>query len=646
MKLATKGSGAQESFEILADESPAGLCIVQDGKFCYANSALQNITGYRKDELLAMDSLELIIGEDRDMVRQNTLKVLSGECVLPFKFRLKHKDCSIRWIVESAITIQYGGRWATLGNLIDITDRKRGEEMLETGSTVVATIDAEHNAVGCPQVTQGRAGQRRAEERLRNAEEKLQRILESATDAISIIDLKAVVTEANQRAVEMHRFSSRNELLGESVFELFALREHSRLAANLEKAVEDGASRGIECTLLRADGSEFPGELSINTFNDAQGDLLGHILIVRDITRQNEIDGVLKRADEEWSITFDSINDAVCIVDKDFRLVRVNRAFADMYHLEPGQAIGKYCYEATGEGKEAIEGCPHLETLRTEKSAKAEFFVRERGTHVEISTSPIFDNKGEIVGIVHITRDITEQKEQNERLMSTDRLASLGELAAGTAHEFNNPLTSVIGLSQLLMQRDLPDDVREDLKLINNEAQRASNVARNLLAFGAKHAPSKQPDQINSIIEDVLELRAYEHKQKNIDVEKHLAPDLPKVTVDYFQMQQVFMNIVINAEYFMIEAHGGGTLTITSRKHSDIVRISIGDDGPGVPPENLSRIFDPFFTTKEAGKGTGLGLSICHSIVMEHGGRLYVNSQLGKGTTIFVDLPLGSHERE
>jgi signal transduction histidine kinase len=153
----------------------------------------------------------------------------------------------------------------------------------------------------------------------------------------------------------------------------------------------------------------------------------------------------------------------------------------------------------------------------------------------------------------------------------------------------------------------------------------------------------KHRDRINSIIEDVLELRAYEHKLKNIDVEKHLAPNLPKIMVDYFQMQQVFMNIIINAEYFMTEAHGRGTLTITTKKQNDTVKISIADDGPGIPQENLNRIFDPFFTTKEPGKGTGLGLSICRSIVTEHGGQIYVSSQLGKGTTIFVDLPINSH---
>jgi len=226
--------------------------------------------------------------------------------------------------------------------------------------------------------------------------------------------------------------------------------------------------------------------------------------------------------------------------------------------------------------------------------------------------------------------------------MSTDRLASLGELAAGTAHEFNNPLTSVIILSQLLMEKEVPNDIREDLKLINNEAQRAANVARNLLDFGGKHTPVKKLDQINSIIEGVLDIRAYEHTESNIDVEKHLYPELPEIMVDYFQMQQVFMNIIINAEYFMIKAHGRGTLTITTEKHNGTVRISITDDGPGIPQENLNRIFDPFFTTKELGKGTGLGLSICHSIVTEHGGQIYVRSQLGKGATIIIELPIKS----
>jgi len=227
--------------------------------------------------------------------------------------------------------------------------------------------------------------------------------------------------------------------------------------------------------------------------------------------------------------------------------------------------------------------------------------------------------------------------------MMADRLASIGELAAGTAHELNNPLTSVIGFSQLLMEKDIPDDIHEDLELIYNEAQRAANVTKSLLTFGRKHAPVKQPNQINNIIEDVLKLRAYEHKVNGIEVKRRLAPDLPEIMVDYFQMQQVFLNIIINAEYFMTEARNRGTLTINTKKQNTNVRISIADDGPGISRENLSRIFNPFFTTKEAGKGTGLGLSICHGIVAEHGGQIYARSQPDKGATIVVELPINSH---
>ncbi|MCK5590274.1 MAG: PAS domain-containing sensor histidine kinase, partial [Dehalococcoidales bacterium] len=191
-------------------------------------------------------------------------------------------------------------------------------------------------------------------------------------------------------------------------------------------------------------------------------------------------------------------------------------------------------------------------------------------------------------------------------------------------------------------EKDIPDDIREDLKLIYNEAQRAAGVTKNLLAFARKHTPVKQPNQINNIIEDVLKLRAYEHKINGIDVERQLAPDLPEISIDYFQMQQVFLNIIINAEYFMTKVHNQGTLTITTKKQNGTVRISIADDGPGIPAEDLRRIFNPFFTTKEAGKGNGLGLSICHGIVAEHGGQIYAKNQTGKGATIVIELPINS----
>jgi len=987
MRLAVKETETENLFETLANKSPVGLYIVQDGKFCYTNPTFQSNTGYREDELLGRNSLELAIPEDREMVRENAIKMLKGELTSPYQFRVTHKNGSIHWVIESVASVQYRGRRATLGNFVDITAHRQAEEALQAERNKLQSLvdamedtitiqDTEYNIIyqnepsriafggdhvgekcyrayegretmcdGCPvekafkdgkshtaerrtviggkvtfwentanpirdagdkivsclELARDITERKQMEEALRNSEEKLREMFESATDGILVIDLEGIITEANQRILEMHGFSSKNELLGKSAFELLAPRDHKRITANLKKAIKQGAISGVEYTLLRADGSEFPGELSTSALKDARGNLVGHITIVRDITERKQIEEALnlqrayfqqlydnspdainmvdtndrvvqankgfetlfgypaeeikgrltneliipedraeeasalsrtlldgevirtetvrrhkdgslvdvsavsypirfddklvgayviysditerkkaeeelsktqaqlssavqmahlgpweydaindlfifndafyelfhttveevggytmssaeyarrfvypedahlvgeevrkalqaddpnfsrqldhriiyadgevgyisvrffivkdetgstvrtygvnqditerkraeeaiKHAAEEWRETFDSITDAISIHDRDFRVLRANKAFANIFHKKPSQIIGRHCYELH-KGNKPKSGCPHKQTLVTKQPAAAEFYESNLGKYLHESTSPIFDDKGEVVATVHITRDVTEQKQQNERLMMADRLASIGELAAGTAHELNNPLTSVIGFSQLLIERDIPDDIREDLTFIYNEAQRAANVTKSLLTFGRKHAPVKHLNQINDIIEDVLKLRAYEHSVNSIEVKRQLAPDLPKIEVDYFQMQQVFLNIIINAEYFMTEAHNRGTLTITTKKNNSNVMISIADDGPGISRENLSRIFNPFFTSKEAGKGTGLGLSICHGIVSEHGGQIYARSQPGKGATIVVELPSNS----
>jgi signal transduction histidine kinase len=213
-------------------------------------------------------------------------------------------------------------------------------------------------------------------------------------------------------------------------------------------------------------------------------------------------------------------------------------------------------------------------------------------------------------------------------------------LSSGIAHELNNPLTSVIGFSQLLMEGDVPENIREDLGTVYSEAQRAAAIVKNLLTFARKHAPVKQLSQVNTVIEDVLRLRAYEQKVNNIEIENHLAPNLPEIMIDHFQMQQVFLNIMVNGEFAMLEGRHKGKLIVTTEKSEGVIRVTFADDGPGISEENLKHIFDPFFTTKEVGKGTGLGLSICHGIVTEHGGKIYASSIKGQGATFVIELPL------
>jgi signal transduction histidine kinase len=185
--------------------------------------------------------------------------------------------------------------------------------------------------------------------------------------------------------------------------------------------------------------------------------------------------------------------------------------------------------------------------------------------------------------------------------------------------------------------------MKEDMIAISKEGQRAAEVVRNLLSFARSHTLSASSTQINTVIKEVLNLRAYEHKVNNITVTTNLAPDLPEIMTDRFQMQQVFLNIILNAEHAMIDSNGRGSLRVTTEQNTGIIKISFTNDGPAIPPDIINRLFDPFFTTKDVGKGTGLGLSICYGIVTHQGGRIYAQSQEGKGATFIIELPIKAH---
>ena len=362
--------------------------------------------------------------------------------------------------------------------------------------------------------------------------------------------------------------------------------------------------------------------------------------VYNDVTDRKQIEIKLEEAAQQWRTTFDSITDLISIHDKDNRIIRVNKALADFLHTTPPELIGKYCHEVMHATKEPPVNCIHCRTFTNGKPISIEIYNANLGVHLQESASPIFDEKGQVKGSVVVARDVTQQKRMEEQLVMTDRLASIGELSSGIAHELNNPLTSVIGFSQLLMEGDVPDEIKEDLGIVHSEAQRAAAIVKNLLTFARKHAPVKELSQVNTVVEDVLRLRAYEQKVNNIEVENRLSLNLPEIMIDHFQMQQVFLNIMVNAEFAMQEAHHKGKMVITTDKIDGIIRVSFADDGPGISQENLKHIFDPFFTTKEVGKGTGLGLSICHGIVTEHGGQIYATSEKGQGATFVVELPL------
>jgi PAS domain S-box-containing protein len=258
----------------------------------------------------------------------------------------------------------------------------------------------------------------------------------------------------------------------------------------------------------------------------------------------------------------------------------------------------------------------------------------------EVHASMVFDEKGKPAEIVGVARDITERKKMEEQLLMQDRLASIGQLTSSMAHELNNPLTSIIGFSSLLLKKEFDEETRQDIAIIHNEAQRIASTVKNLLSFSRKQPQQKQPVDINECIRKVLGMRAYEQLVNNIKVHVSYGPELPLINANSSQLEQVFFNIIINAEYFMTEAHKEGKLDIITHRDGNIVRMLFTDNGPGISEENIKSVFLPFFTTKEAGRGTGLSLSICQGIVNEHGGKIYVKNGESGGATFVIELPV------
>ncbi len=241
---------------------------------------------------------------------------------------------------------------------------------------------------------------------------------------------------------------------------------------------------------------------------------------------------------------------------------------------------------------------------------------------------------------------IEEIRTAHEQLIQSEKLASLGQLISSIAHEINNPLTPIIGYSQrLLIQPGIDEKEKRSLELIHSSAQRVAKIIEKLLSFSRKYKPERTYEDINLLIEQSLEFREYQLKLENIKIVKDLDPELPKTMVDPHQIQQVFTNIILNAEQAMSESQDHGRLKVgTKIKKNNIIEISFSDDGPGIPKEYIGKVFDPFFTTKDPGKGTGLGLAVAYGIINEHGGEIHVSSDEGKGTTFVIELPVLGHE--
>lgn len=336
--------------------------------------------------------------------------------------------------------------------------------------------------------------------------------------------------------------------------------------------------------------------------------------------------------------------DIIMTTDHEGRITEFNRYAQKLLGYPREEMIGKPYALLLCAGGEEMAGrlsgsgiVSHQCRLRARDGGEVE---------TELNITVLDDQPDHGAGMVWVGRDVTELKATQLQLLQAEKLSSIGEIISGVAHELSNPLSGVLGFSQLLMARQAAGPMTRELEKIYDSALRCQKIVKNLLSFARVHKPERTYLGVNGIIEKTLDLKRYRLRVNNIEVVKELDPDLPRTMIDFHQMQQVFLNLINNAQHAMSAVQDrAGRLVIRTSVQDGMIHVEVEDNGEGMSEATLKKAFDPFFTTKDSGEGTGLGLSVSYGIVKEHGGRITARSQRGRGTTFTLALPILADER-
>ena len=343
---------------------------------------------------------------------------------------------------------------------------------------------------------------------------------------------------------------------------------------------------------------------------------------------------------EKLTSILDHSPDLILTTDNDGRVTEFNRGAEQLLRRSRESVLGQPYAALFPDGGEEL-----LRRVRTDgRVANHDCQFRTADgpeLTLELSASRLKNDAGEITGAVWVGRDVTELKSAQLQLLQAKKLSSIGEVISGVAHELNNPLSGVLGFSQLLVARHADGPLARDLEKIYESAVRCQKIVKNLLSFARMHKPERKYLGVNGIIEKTIDLRRYQLEVNDIEVVRDFDPELPRTMLDFHQMQQVFLNLINNAHHAMTSVRTRrGRLTVRTRRVGEKIQIVFADNGEGMDQDTLERIFDPFFTTKEPGRGTGLGLSVSYGIVGEHGGRIWARSRRGEGASFVIELPI------
>ena len=363
-----------------------------------------------------------------------------------------------------------------------------------------------------------------------------------------------------------------------------------------------------------------------------------------DITERRKMERTLRRQEEFQRYLLESFPDLILVIDLNETYSFVSSRIRDLLGYHPEDFLGKKLEDLQDHSPELVALYRDVSTGR-KKFGFSEYGARHRDGSwrtMRATASPLFDADNKVNGVIVSVRDITLEKKLEQQIIQSERLAAMGQMIGGFAHELNNPLTSIMGLAELLQENESSEPLRKQLAMLQQQARRAADVVQNLMYFSRPPSPGKGTVNLGELVQRTLHLHAYSLRKNNITVDFLPDASLPPLEGDPHQLMQVFLNLILNAEQAMRDVRDRGTLRVRLEKGTNSVSAIFQDDGPGIPVKILPNIFDPFYTTKRPGRGTGLGLSICKAILREHLGNIEASSGPGGGALFTVTLPVPS----
>jgi PAS domain S-box-containing protein len=473
----------------------------------------------------------------------------------------------------------------------------------------------------------------------REKERRFTELFETLQEGVYFSTPEGKLLDANAALVHMLGYDSKQELLS---LDATALNFDRTKSPVLGRTADDrGGERAREITLRRRDGTSAIFRDTSRAVWDAAGKIIRYQGTLVDVTDWREMEKTLRRQEEFQRYLLESFPDLILVIDLNDRYKFVSSRIQELLGYKPEDLLGKKVEEEQGHSPE------FLALFRDVSGGRKQFGFCEYGARhrdgswrtMRASASPLFDAENKLSGVIVSVREITVEKKLEQQVIQSERLAAMGQMIGGFAHELNNPLTSILGVSELLQEGEVTEPVRKQLTMLQQQARRAAEIVQNLMYFSRPPAPGKSAINVSELIQRTLHLHAYSLRKSNITVDFLPEKSVPTVNGDPHQLMQVFLNLILNAEQAMREVRERGTLRIRLSKDDNTVSATFQDDGPGISSEILPNIFDPFYTTKRPGRGTGLGLSICKAILREHGGNVEASSGAGGGAIFTVTLP-------